>query len=72
VKATSLTALVGFIELTRAGQLVTSTTFQPMTTFSFVALMYLAICLPLSLVSQHLERRLHVGHLLKSVYKSYG
>ena len=61
IKGTSLTALVGFVELTRAGQLVTSTTFQPLTTFSTVALLYLAICLPLSLISQRLEDRLDVG-----------
>ena len=61
IKGTSLTALVGFVELTRAGQLVTSTTFEPMTTFGVVALLYLAICLPLSLISQHLEERLDVG-----------
>ena len=61
IKGTSLTALVGFVELTRAGQLVTSTTFQPLTTFSAVALLYLAICLPLSLISQRLEDRLDVG-----------
>jgi polar amino acid transport system permease protein len=61
IKGTSLTALVGFVELTRAGQLVTSATFEPLKVFSVVALLYLAVCLPLSLVSQQLERRLNVG-----------
>jgi polar amino acid transport system permease protein len=64
IKGTSLTALVGFVELTRAGQLVTSTTFRPLATFGIVALMYLAMCLPLSLLSQRLERKLNVGNPL--------
>ena len=65
VKGTSLTALVGFIELTRAGQLVTSTTFQPLTTFGVVGLIYLCICFPLSMLSQRLERRLDVSNPLE-------
>ena len=51
IKGTSLTALVGFVELTRAGQLLNDTTFQPLTVFGVVALVYLAICFPLSTLS---------------------
>ena len=60
IKGTSLTALIGFVELTRAGQLVSGVTFQPMMAFGVAALVYLALCLPLSLLSRRLERRLHV------------
>lgn len=61
IKGTSLTALVGFVELTRAGQLVNDMTFQPLTVFGVVALIYLAICFPLSTLGQRLERRLDVS-----------
>jgi polar amino acid transport system permease protein len=64
IKGTSLTALVGFVDLTRAAQLVTSTNFQPLATFGIVALIYLAMCLPLSILSQELERRLDVSRNL--------
>jgi polar amino acid transport system permease protein len=59
IKGTSLTALVGFVELTRAGQLVSNVTFQPLAAFGTAALIYLALCFPLSALSQRLERRLH-------------
>ena len=61
VKNTSITALIGFVELARAGQLVSNATFQPLPTFVTVALLYFVLCFPLSLVSRLLERRFHVG-----------
>lgn len=60
IKGTSLAALIGFVELTRAGQLVSGVTFQPLPTFGTAALIYLALCLPLSVLSRRLEGRLHV------------
>jgi polar amino acid transport system permease protein len=61
IKGTALTALIGFVEVTRAGQLVSGVTFQPLLTFSVVAAIYLALCLPLSTLSQYLEEKLHGG-----------
>ncbi|PSC03834.1 amino acid ABC transporter permease [Alsobacter soli] len=61
VKNTSLAALVGFVELARAGQLVNNITFQPLPVFACVAVIYFAICFPLSALSRWLERRTH-GH----------
>ena len=61
IKNTSLASIIGFIELTRAGQLVNSATFQPFTVFIVVAALYFALCYPLSLLSRRLERRLNVG-----------
>jgi polar amino acid transport system permease protein len=40
---------------------VNNSTFQPFTVFCIVALMYFALCYPLSLASRHFERKLHVG-----------
>ncbi len=58
VKSTSLTAVIGFVELTRAGQLLNNATFQPFTIFGAVALLYFLLCYPLTALSRRLERRL--------------
>jgi polar amino acid transport system permease protein len=60
-KNTSLASAVGFVELTRAGQLINNSTFQPFITFSVVALVYFALCYPLSAISHRLESRLARG-----------
>ena len=61
VKNTSIVSVVGFVELSRAGQLVNNATFQPFKIFGVVALVYFLICFPLSRLSRRLERALHVG-----------
>jgi polar amino acid transport system permease protein len=58
IKNTSLASIVGFTELTRTGQLVNNATYQPLTVFIVVSLIYFALCWPLSLVSRKLERHL--------------
>ena len=58
VKSTSLAAVIGFVELTRAGQLLNNATFRPFAIFGTVALIYFLLCWPLTLASRHLERRL--------------
>ena len=61
IKNTSLAAVIGFIELTREGQLTTATTFRPFTVYLTVAALYFALCFPLTQVSRRLERRLHAA-----------
>ncbi len=61
VKNTSLASVIGFIELTRAGQIVTGATFPPFLVYTCVAALYFAMCFPLSLFSRHLEKSLHVA-----------
>jgi polar amino acid transport system permease protein len=61
VKNTSLASTIGFIELTRAGQIVNGATFQPFVVYVCVAAIYFAMCFPLSIWSQQLERKLHVA-----------
>ncbi len=61
VKNTSLASIVGYVELTRAGQVINNATFQPFSVFLVVAALYFALCFPLSLLSQRLERRLRTG-----------
>ena len=61
VKNTSLASVVGFVELTRAGQIVNNSTFEPFIIFCIVAAIYFAMCYPLSLASRFLERRANAG-----------
>ncbi len=61
IKNTSLAAVIGFIELTREGQLTTAVTFRPFTVYLTVAALYFALCFPLTQVARRLERRLHVA-----------
>lgn len=57
VKGTSLAAIIGFAEVTRAGQIINNATFQPLIVFSLVAAIYFALCWPLSLLATRMERR---------------
>lgn len=61
IKNTSLAAVIGFVELTREGQLTAASTFAPFKVFITVAAIYFAICFPLTLCSRHLEGRLNVA-----------
>ena len=45
IKATSLASIIGFVELTRAAQIINNATFQPFTIFGIVALIYFAAVL---------------------------
>jgi polar amino acid transport system permease protein len=62
VKSTSLAAVIGFVELTRAGQMLNNATFRPFTIFGTVALFYFALCWPMSLASQRLEAKLAAAY----------
>ena len=61
IKNTSITSIIGFVELARAGQLINNATFQPGPVFLTVAALYFAICWPLSRLSRYFERKLHVA-----------
>jgi polar amino acid transport system permease protein len=58
LKATALSSIVGFNDLTRAGTIVTNATFQPFLVYGLVALIYFAMCYPLTVCSRLLERKL--------------
>ncbi|RCW76313.1 amino acid ABC transporter permease [Pseudorhodoferax soli] len=57
IKGTSLAAIIGFAEITRAGQIINNATFQPLHVFSTVAAIYFVICWPLSLLAARMEKR---------------
>jgi len=62
LKGTSLAAIVGFIELTRAGQIVANQTFQPLLIFGLIGAIYFALCWPLSLWGGRMEMRMARAH----------
>jgi polar amino acid transport system permease protein len=59
VKGTALASLIGFIELTKAGTMITNATFKPFLVYSCVALLYFVLCYPISLYAHSLEGKLH-------------
>jgi polar amino acid transport system permease protein len=63
LKGTSLASIIGFTELTRAAQMVNNATFRPLTVYAIVAVLYFALCWPLSLLGQHMEQRLNPKRL---------
>jgi len=58
VKGTSLAYVVGYVELTRAGYIISQSTYATMLVFTLVGAIYFGINYPLSLASQRLEARL--------------
>ena len=61
IKGTALASVIGFIELTKAGTMITNATFKPFVVYSCVALMYFALCFPVSLYARKLERKARHG-----------
>jgi polar amino acid transport system permease protein len=62
VKGTALASVIGFIELTKAGTMITNATFKPFIVYSCVALLYFALCFPISLYAKTLEKKLNASH----------
>ncbi len=58
VKNTALASIVGYRELTKTAQILTNATFQPFLIFALVAIIYFALCYPLTWWSRVLERKL--------------
>ncbi|BBT19464.1 amino acid ABC transporter permease [Metapseudomonas otitidis] len=58
LKDSSLVSTITVAEMTRAGQLIASSTFENMTVYTLVALLYLALSLPLSYGLRRLEARI--------------
>jgi len=59
IKGTALASVIGFVELTKAGTMITNATFRPFTVYACLALMYFALCFPISAWSKSLEKKLH-------------
>jgi polar amino acid transport system permease protein len=61
IKSTSLASVIGFVELTRAAQVLNAATFRPFLAYFCVGAIYFALCYPLTALSRRLETRLHVA-----------
>ena len=61
VKGTALASIIGFVDLTKAGTMLNNATFRPFLVYSLVALIYFALCFPLSWTAKKLERRFNVA-----------
>ena len=60
VKGTALASVIGFVELTKAGTMITNATFKPFLVYACVAVMYFIICYPISLYARSLEAQQNV------------
>lgn len=61
VKATALASVIGFVELTRSGQIISNATLSPFLVYGSVAVLYFVLCFPLSLWSRYLEKQVMRG-----------
>jgi polar amino acid transport system permease protein len=57
LKDSSIASAITVAELTRGGQLIAASTFKNMTVFTLVALLYLAMSLPLTVLARWLEHK---------------
>jgi polar amino acid transport system permease protein len=62
IKNTSLASIIGFIELTRTGQIITNITYDPFFVYGLVALIYFVICSSCSIWGRSLERKYSFKH----------
>jgi polar amino acid transport system permease protein len=62
VKGTALTSIIGFTELSKASTIITNATFKPFTVYACAALIYFALCWPLSRLSLRLERKFNASY----------
>lgn len=58
VKNSSYAVVIGFFELTYSSRVVNNSTFKPFVVFSIAAVLYFAMCYPLSSLSYWLEKRM--------------
>ncbi|HEY1608376.1 MAG TPA: amino acid ABC transporter permease [Paraburkholderia sp.] len=61
IKDTALVSIIGFAELTKAGTQISNATFQPFLVYGLVALIYFALCYPLTRYGRSLQRKWHAA-----------
>jgi polar amino acid transport system permease protein len=57
IKDSSLVSIIGYIDLTKAGKVVSNLTFNPIASFLVVAAVYFVMCFGLSKASYYLETK---------------
>lgn len=60
IKDSSLITVIGFVELTKAGTIVSNLTGDPMTTYLIVAAFYFVICYGISELGRRYEKRVGI------------
>jgi len=58
IKYSSLASVISVSEITRRGMELSATAFRPLEIFTFIAVIYFAICWPLAMAIRFWERRL--------------
>ena len=61
LKDTSILSVIGFPELTKAGNIIVGNTFATAETWGIIAVMYLIVIVTLSRIAKLIERRINVG-----------
>ncbi|MCC8189907.1 MAG: amino acid ABC transporter permease [Planctomycetes bacterium] len=62
LKNTAVTSIIGFTEITKAGNMIANATFRPLLVYGLVAGGYFILCLPLSVAAGRLERTMRAPH----------
>lgn len=62
VKGTSLTSIIGFVEVAKAASNLANATLAPLPVYATTAIIYFALCFPISKFSRKLERDFNVAH----------
>lgn len=57
IKSTAVTSIIGFEELVRVSNAINNATFEPLKVYGIVALIFFALCFPLTWYARVLERR---------------
>ncbi|HEX7684248.1 MAG TPA: amino acid ABC transporter permease [Trinickia sp.] len=59
IKDTALVSIIGFSELAKAGAEISNATFKPFLVYGLVALIYFALCYPLTHYARSLQRTMY-------------
>ncbi|KAA0088611.1 amino acid ABC transporter permease [Paraburkholderia sp. T12-10] len=59
IKDTALVSIIGFAELAKAGTEISNATFRPFLVYGLVALIYFALCYPLTHYARTLQRTMY-------------
>ncbi len=62
LKDTSILSVIGFPELTKAGNIIVGNTFDALSVWAIVAIMYMIVIVTLSHIAKGIERRVNVGN----------
>ena len=63
LKDTSILSVIGFPELTKAGNIIVGNTFKALQVWGIIAIMYMVVIITLSRIAKRIERRINVGKL---------